>query len=177
MQTKPQIRQVLLPVVTFVPKNEHTYFAQHNKRATQGTSLGRSRELCATLALAYVQPRYLAYAHKDAAGEPGYTIRHMPVTCHFGANLHFASCLARFHKVEQLLHTQAIPHKGGAVGFLVVLCSCIRFPTVLIAFGLGLQIGLWGHGCGRRRMSRIHLWVFATNATRSASGARRTLRE
>jgi len=94
--------------------------------ATQGTSLGRSRELCATLALAYVQPRYLAYAHRDAAGEPGYTIRHMPVTCHFGANLHFASCLARFHKVEQLLHTQAIPHKGGAVGFLVVLCSCMQ---------------------------------------------------
>ena len=79
----------------------------------------------------------------------GHSFRsHMPVTCHFGANLHFASCLARFHKVEQLLHTQAIPHKGGAVGFLAVLCSCIRFPTVLIAFGLGLQIGLWGMGVG-----------------------------
>jgi hypothetical protein len=43
----------------------------------------------------------------------------MPVTCHFGANPHFASCLARSHKVEQLLHTQAIPPKG-AVGVLAV---------------------------------------------------------
>ena len=106
-------------------------------------------------------------------------IHDSPYACHmpFWSKPAFASCLARFHKVEQLLHTRAIPHEGGAVGFLVVLCSCIRFPTVLIAFGLGIQIGLRGHGCGRRGMSRIHLWVFATNATRSASGAGRTLRE
>ena len=67
--------------------------------ATQGTSLGRPRELCATLALASVQPRYLAYAHKGAAGEPGYTTRHDPrAPTHFASRTflifatHLASC-------------------------------------------------------------------------------------